>query len=227
MGYIGQTPANTPLTGDQLLGLLTAKGDILVRTASTVTRQAIAGDGSIVMADASASSGIKWAGGVTARSSNTILAGSDCGSVISATSSFTQTLTAAATLGNKWVCYYRNSGTGLITIDPNSTETIDGQTTIVLGRNEGCYIVCDGSNFFTVGLARMALLSAQTASSSASLNFTNLTGFTKYIFELTNVVPATTATNLQARVSTDNGLVLVHIQMLGVVRIPATAPTMR
>jgi hypothetical protein len=86
-----------------------------------------------------------------ARSSNTILALADCGKTFIATSSFTQTLTAAATLGDGWTVLYRNDGAGVITLDPNGSETIDGSTTITLAAGEACAIVCDGSNFKTIG----------------------------------------------------------------------------
>jgi len=88
---------------------------------------------------------------VVARSSNTILGLSDYGKTFVATSSFTQTLTAAATLGDGWYCFYRNDGSGVITLDPNSSETIDGFTTRLLQPGESCRIVCNGSAFKTQG----------------------------------------------------------------------------
>lgn len=91
---------------------------------------------------------------VVARSSNVILGVSDYGRVVSATSTFTQTLTAAATLGDGWWCGYVNTGTGVITIDPNSTETINGLTSIVMSPGDSCLIYCDGSNFISIGLGR-------------------------------------------------------------------------
>ena len=52
----------------------------------------------------------------SARTSNTILGAADKGTLIDITSgAFTQTLTAAATLGSGWWCYYRNSSTGPLT----------------------------------------------------------------------------------------------------------------
>src|SRR5712691_9495158 len=59
---------------------------------------------------------------VVSRSSNTILGLSDFGKTFLATSTFTQTLTAAATLGDGWFCFYRNDGSGVITLDPNASE---------------------------------------------------------------------------------------------------------
>jgi hypothetical protein len=47
----------------------------------------------------------------------------------------------------------RTAGTNNITIDPNSSETIDGSATLVLASNNAAAtIICDGSNWFTIGL---------------------------------------------------------------------------
>jgi hypothetical protein len=86
-----------------------------------------------------------------ARSSNTILAGSDIGKFFKATGTFTQTLTAAATLLDGWFCWYRNNGTGVITIDPNSSELIDGAATIDIYPGECVLIQCDATGFLTAG----------------------------------------------------------------------------
>jgi hypothetical protein len=88
---------------------------------------------------------------ILSRSSNTILGVGDFGRTIVATSAFTQTLTAAATLADGWFCYYKNNSTGVILLDPNSSEQIDGATTLKLRPGESCLIFCNGSAFFTVG----------------------------------------------------------------------------
>lgn len=95
---------------------------------------------------------------VVARSSNTILGVGDFGKWFTFTSTFTQTLTAAATLGAGWFVAVRNAGTGVITLDPNSSETIDGATTLEIYPGESLYVVCDGSNFFTYGRTPTGLI---------------------------------------------------------------------
>lgn len=81
----------------------------------------------------------------------TVLA-SDRGKVINATTgSWTMTLTAAATLGDGFTFAVRNSGTGAITVDPNLSETINGQATLVIGAGEFVIVYCDGVGFSTVG----------------------------------------------------------------------------
>jgi hypothetical protein len=93
---------------------------------------------------------------VVSRSSNTILGLSDIGKTILASSSFTQTLTAAATLADGWWIDYANVGTGTIVFDPNSTETINGQTTLAFGPGESGTIYCNGSSFQIVKRSRYA-----------------------------------------------------------------------
>lgn len=80
-------------------------------------------------------------------SAYTVVAG-DLGTIINCTSgTFTVTLTAAATLGSGFNCWIWNTGTGAITIDPSSSETIDGKSTVVLYSGQGTQIVCDGTNW--------------------------------------------------------------------------------
>jgi hypothetical protein len=70
----------------------------------------------------------------------------------SGATSFTVALTAAATLGsgfNVWVWNNTTTTAMTVTIDPNSTETIDGRTTLILNQGEGTQIVCDGTNWQT------------------------------------------------------------------------------
>lgn len=93
---------------------------------------------------------------VTSRSSNTILAAADFAKPFVATASFTQTLTAAATLADGWFCYYRVNSGVTITFDPNASENIDGATTkVVVGPAAGI-IFCSGSAFFTYGFDQPA-----------------------------------------------------------------------
>lgn len=90
----------------------------------------------------------------SSRTSNTILAGADNASFVDITSgTFTQTFTAAATLGDGWNIILRNSGTGNITVDPNGGELIDGLTSYVMYPNESRWIQCDGVGFTSVVLS--------------------------------------------------------------------------
>jgi len=145
---------------------------------------------------------------ISSRSSNTILGTADNFTTIYSTGTFTQTLTAAATLGARWWVYYKNAGTGIITLDPNGAETIDGVATLNIYRGEGFFIFCDGTNFFTVGRGTgLVLIDQKTASASATLDFTQgfNTDFDQIYFDLTAVLPATDNVSLWARYSQDGG----------------------
>jgi hypothetical protein len=89
-----------------------------------------------------------------ARTSNTALTPSNRGNLIDITSgTFTQTFNAAATLTDGWFCYIRNSGTGDITLDPDSSETIDGLTTFIMYPGETRLVQCTGTAFTSVVLS--------------------------------------------------------------------------
>jgi hypothetical protein len=118
----------------------------------------------------------------SARTSNTILGTGDRGYLIDITSgTFSQTFTAAATLGSGWYVYIRNSGTGTITLDPNGSETIDGSVTMTLAPSDQVGIQCDGSNFYTFERVAAAsgnsLVYLTTVSPSASATVDVETGF--------------------------------------------------
>ena len=110
------------------------------------------------------------------RSSNTILAASDFGTIIVATSTFTQTITAAATLAAGWWVDYRNDGTGVITLDANGAETIDGATSITLQPAETITLFCDGSNFKTIGRKPRVFVGNFTRLANAATGSQSVTG---------------------------------------------------
>lgn len=61
------------------------------------------------------------------------------------------TLPAAGTLGNNWFCLFKNNGTGTFSIATTGLNTLDGSATKNFQPDESAFIVCDGSNYFTVG----------------------------------------------------------------------------
>jgi hypothetical protein len=66
----------------------------------------------------------------------------------------TLSFTSAATLGNGFFVIIRNSGTGALTLDPTSSELIDGASTKAINAGESCAVICDGSAFYTYGYGR-------------------------------------------------------------------------
>lgn len=145
---------------------------------------------------------------VLARSSNTILGVGDCGRTFVATSTFTQTLDAVATLGDGWFADYRNDGSGIITIDPNGAELIDGASTIKLYPGESCRILCNGSALKTRGRSTgLVLIQTQVASGAAQVDFTIGidSAFDEYLFNYSDVTPGSDTNHLYMRASIDGG----------------------
>jgi len=66
----------------------------------------------------------------------------------------TLTLPASGTVGENWFCMIRNNGTGILTITPQGTDTIDGNANQQLQLTESLVIVCNGTGWNTFGLGR-------------------------------------------------------------------------
>jgi hypothetical protein len=102
-------------------------------------------------------SGIKGATGVSGASAPRLtktgaytIGASDKGKVIVATSgTWSFTFSACSTLTSGWYAWVFNDGTGNITLDPNSTEQIDGVTSFVMYPGERRFVYCDGSALYT------------------------------------------------------------------------------
>ena len=62
---------------------------------------------------------------------------------------FTVTLPTASGIGGK-VYQIKNVGTGLVTVDGYSTETIDGSLTIVVNPGSNLYVISDGANWVII-----------------------------------------------------------------------------
>lgn len=65
----------------------------------------------------------------------------------------TITLPNPVTVGSDWFCIVKNSGAGTLSVVPPS-GTIDTQVSLVFNPDNSAFIVCDGTNFFTVGLGQ-------------------------------------------------------------------------
>lgn len=130
-------------------------GDILYASGTTALSKLAASTSGYALVSNGAGIAPSWqsVGSVvrSARTANTILAAADKGTLIDITSgTFSQTFTAAATLGSGWYCWYRNSGTGVVTLDPNSSELIDLLATRVCLPGESILIQCDAVGLNTV-----------------------------------------------------------------------------
>ena len=61
------------------------------------------------------------------------------------------TLPLAASLANNWFTLFKNNGTGSFTITPTGGELIDGQSLKTFNPDESAFIICNGTEFITVG----------------------------------------------------------------------------
>lgn len=93
----------------------------------------------------------------------------DFNQMIRATGTLTLNLTAAATLTAGWCLWVKGDG-GAVTIDPNSTEQINGATTLVIADGGWCFIVCTGTAFraVVVGVGTSIEAAVHAASSKAT-----------------------------------------------------------
>jgi hypothetical protein len=89
------------------------------------------------------------------------------------------TLPAASSLGNNWFCFFKNNGTGTLTISTTGINTLDLGASKAFQPNESCIIVCDGSDFVSVGygVSTRFLFSSITKSvTSGSYSLTAIEG---------------------------------------------------
>jgi len=132
----------------ELPGQTNNAGKVITTDGSSATWEN-AEDVSSIVSLTSAAGTIAYA----ARTSNTKLVAGDIRKLIDITSgTFSQTFDPAATLGNGWCAYIRNAGTGDVTLDPDSAETIDGAATLVMYPGEVRLVISDGSNLRSVVL---------------------------------------------------------------------------
>ena len=68
----------------------------------------------------------------------------------------TFTLPSASVVGNDWFCYIRNGGTGAVTVVGPGGETVNGDVNLVFNPGDSSLVICDGSDFFTVGFGQSA-----------------------------------------------------------------------
>jgi hypothetical protein len=63
----------------------------------------------------------------------------------------------AATVGNNWFLYLRNSGTGAVVADPPGIITINGSSSLSFQPGDSAIVASDGTNFFTIGFGQQAI----------------------------------------------------------------------
>lgn len=83
-------------------------------------------------------------------STNTNVTSTFLNNFISCTATLTLSLLDGATAGEGFIFVAKNDGLGLVTIDPDGADTIDGESTIVLNPQAWSIVVSDGTNWKTL-----------------------------------------------------------------------------
>ncbi len=140
----------------------------------------------------------------TITGTDTIIA-SDRGKILlfNSATAITVAITAVATLGDGFWCRFKNIAAGVVTLDPNSSETIDGQTTIIVPKFDSGEIHCTGAVLHTVNRPSIVLLDSGTVASAASLSLTLPLGFSGFDIRLAQFINATNTQTLRAQLSVD------------------------
>lgn len=104
-------------------------------------------------------------GGLTNSSLTYDILASDQGKTVRATGAggITFTTPDATAVGSPFMCGVRNDSSGLVTLEGNGSQTVDGAANIVLGAGVTLLLFTDGSNWFTLG--RLAINALTTESS--------------------------------------------------------------
>lgn len=99
---------------------------------------------------------------VTALTGVYTVVAADRGKLFDCTGTWTLSLTASATLGNGFSVIVRNSGTGIITIAPNLTELVNGQSTLALASGDSVILTCTGTEWKTLSGQGTTSVNVQT-----------------------------------------------------------------
>lgn len=88
---------------------------------------------------------------VSDQSGNFTATTADRGKAFRCTNTLTMALNPVATLETSWFAWVVNDGTGVVTIDPNGSETIDGLPYVKLGPKSSCMLIAYPTGIMTIG----------------------------------------------------------------------------
>lgn len=165
-GSLGYTPVNK--TGDTMSGNLALPGinvngsGVITALGAAATKAVGVSPGMVPLWDY-----IPLRATSAKAAAYTVVA-ADRGKVFDCTNTFTLSLDVAATLGDGFPIAVRNSGAGVITIDPNAGELIDDVATITLAPGESCILVCNGTAWKTVGRREPTMIASITTAALAT-----------------------------------------------------------
>lgn len=111
-----------------------------------------------------------FAGTVNDLTENTSITNVYKNSALICDGTFTLSLLPVSEAGEGFYFIVKNNGTGVITIDPNLSETVDDGATITIGSGASAVIVCDSNkwtSFFSISIASQAEAEAGTDNTKA------------------------------------------------------------
>jgi len=108
------------------------------------------------------------------------VAASDIGKLLVCSGTWTLALPAAASAGAGFVIAIYNTSSGLITIDPNGSEAVDGQPISALYQSQGVILTTDGAAWYIVG--RSAGASGMAFSPSFKPSYLTLSNNNKTVY---------------------------------------------
>ena len=65
-------------------------------------------------------------------------------------------LPLASLAGNNWFVQFKNAGSGIVTIQPVGSNTIDGANDLILQPLDSAIVMTDGTNYFSLGYGQSA-----------------------------------------------------------------------
>lgn len=111
--------------------------------------------------------------------SNTSITAAYANSALIASNTITLTLPPVDQAGQGFYFTIKNNGSGIVTIDPDAAELIDGAATKAIGAGYSALVICNGSAWYTFFLATVAAASDNTFTGANTFNgTTNLNGTT-------------------------------------------------
>lgn len=131
--------------------------------------------------------------GITSKTTTYTVQTSDRGKLISCSGTFTVSLLAAASATNGFMAALINNGSGVITLDGDTSETINGSTTITLNPGEWIVFTTDGSTWEGLTGKPSAATAVYPGIVELATDAETLTG--------TDTSRATTPANVQAKIT--------------------------
>ena len=144
---------------------------------------------------------------VLSKNSGYLTTAADRHKMIDFTASATLLMEPVATLGNGWEVLVRANGAD-ITIDPDSTETINGALTYALKDGQTVLLICDGTQIFAIPLfsnGGWSVVEEDSDITGASYDVTDLGDYQELLLVFKDLSPSADNNELRIRFSDDNG----------------------